>query len=320
MRTFEQFMEHCLHDPVRGYYSRNIGGIGARGDFTTAPQLSAAPAKAIAAWASRALRESGCRHLIEIGPGLGTLAKDVLRHLPLLPRLRTRLHLVESSPALSAHQKALLGENNVSHHTTVHQALAACSGTAVIYSNELVDAFPVRLFEKQEPGWQEIAVEESGGQLRETFLAPATLPPSSVFSQNLPSGQRVEVHESYRRWLESWLPLWHHGEMLTIDYGDTVDMLYHRRPRGSLRAYLLHQRLEGPAVYQNPGLQDLTADVNFTDLAEWAEPWLESEKALSFADFLRPFTSAADAQVIAAGSFFLALRQRPHNREPLPAD
>ncbi len=313
MRTFEQFMERCLHDPKIGYYSRNIIGIGARGDFTTAPQLSSAPAKAIAAWAARALRESDSRHLIEMGPGLGTLAKEVFRRLPLPTRLRTRLHLVESSPALSTHQKTLLGETKVFHHTTVHQALAACSGKAVIYSNELVDAFPVRLFEKGEAGWREIAVEKSGDLHREILLEPAALPPSSLFSQNFTDGQRVEVHDSYRRWLESWLPLWRQGEMLTVDYGDTVGTLYHRRPRGSLRAYLLHQRLEGPAIYQNPGRQDLTADVNFTDLMTWSEPWLESDIPMDFSQFLQPFASPGESRLLAATDFFKVLQQRPRN-------
>ncbi len=58
--------------------------------------------------------------------------------------------------------------------------------------------------------------------------------------------------------------------MLTIDYGGTTDEIYHRRPSGTLRAYRGQQRLTGGDVYELPGRQDITADVNFDDLQGWA--------------------------------------------------
>ena len=299
-------MARALHDPVRGYYARNIRSIGARGDFTTAPQLSEAPAKAIAAWIARALRETKTRHVIEIGPGLGTLSAQVIRHLPIAVRLRTRFHLVESSPTLAARQKELLG-TKVSHHPTILTALQACSGKAVIFSNELVDAFPARVFRKAAGAWREVALENAA----EILLPSALLPPSSVFTLDFPDGQTVEVHDSYRLWLESWLPSWKHGEMLTIDYGDSAEHLYTRRPRGSLRAYLLHQRLEGCAVFGNPGLQDITADVNFTDLSAWASPWIESRDLEQFSDFIRPFAGVHDAGFLESAAHFRTLIQKP---------
>lgn len=302
-------MERALHDPVHGYYSRNIRDIGARGDFTTAPQLSEAPGKAIAAWVARALRETGTRNVIEIGPGLGTLAKQVIRNLPLGLRLRARFHLVESSSHLMERQKALLGEK-VRHHTSIRGALEACSGKAVIYSNELVDAFPVRLFEKRDGSWLEIALDHSGDKPAEIFLPPTELPPSSIFQREFPEGQRVEIHDSCRLWLESWLPDWKKGAMLTIDYGDAADNLYRRRPKGTLRAYFLHQRSEGAEIYLNPGLRDITADVNFTDLVEWSRPWLESDALLSLSDLMRPFAGSADADMLRAGGYFTVLCQK----------
>jgi SAM-dependent MidA family methyltransferase len=316
--TFENFMARALHDPIRGYYARNIRSIGARGDFTTAPQLSETPAKAIAAWIAHALSETKTRNVIEVGPGLGTLSRQVIRSLPLHLRLRTRFHLVESSPALATHQKGLFG-GKVRHHTTVLDALKACSGEAVIFSNELVDAFPVRLFRKAENSWSEVALDHSKGYATETLLPPARLPPSSVFSGNFAMGQAVEVHDSYRRWLESWLPFWKQGKMLTIDYGDTAENLYLRRPHGTLRAYLLHQRLEGTAIYGNPGLQDITADVNFTDLAEWSSPWLDSSPAANFAEFLRPFAEPSEARFLECAEHFRTLIQEPRGSDPRQA-
>ena len=309
---FEEFMRRALYDPGRGYYARSITGVGRHGDFTTAPMLSAAPAKAIAAWAATALRATGCRDLLEIGPGEGTLAAAVMRHLPWHVRLRTRLHLVETSAPLMRLQHRLLGTRARWHASPV-AALAACAGKAVIFSNELVDAFPVRRFRKTPDGWRELAVSrDANGTILESLMSPAPLPQSSTFAADHPPGQTIEVHDAYHRWLTGWLPHWRAGSMLTIDYGATADTLYHRRPHGTVRAYLLQQRLEGPAIYQNPGRQDLTADVNFTDLIQWCEPWTGTPHLQSLAAFLRKAVDPADTALTdecGAGSTFLALEQ-----------
>lgn len=308
-------MSRCLHDPVNGYYARNIQAIGARGDFTTTPQCSQIPAKAIAAWASAAMRRHSTCNLIEIGPGTGALSESVLRKLPFFQRIKTRLHLVDSSPVLAAKQTLLL-KNKAVYHRTIHAALAACDGNAVIFSNELVDAFPVRIFQKHGDAWQELALDFSQGHPAEILLPCDPLPRSSIFSINFPSGQRIEVHDSYRTWLESWLPIWKRGEMLTIDYGETSQRIYHRRPNGSIRAYLLHQRIEGCGVYENPALQDLTADVNFTDLILWSDPWLETLRYENFADFLQPFSPSSENPFMNAASYFQTLCQSPRNPNP----
>ncbi|MEY3394592.1 MAG: hypothetical protein RL346_828 [Verrucomicrobiota bacterium] len=306
-------MQRCLHDPQRGYYAKQIRSIGSRGDFTTAPQLSEAPAKAIARWASRAMRQYRTRHLIEIGPGLGTLAKQILKHLPRTQRWITKLHLVDSSATLLSHQKKQLGRL-ASYHSSIHEALTCCDGNAIIYSNELVDAFPVRLFRKTLDRWMEVAVEHADKTTREILVQPENLPVSSIFSIQFPTDQRVEIHESYHTWLKSWLPMWKQGEMLTIDYGNTSDQMYLRRPNGSLRAYLLQQRIEGTGIYQNPGLQDITADVNFTDLVEWSEPWLHPHQLANLTEFLQPFLATEDQDFIRASGHFMFLLQSPHDR------
>ena len=303
--SFEQFMARALHDPQHGYYARRITAVGRRGDFTTAPMLSDAPACAIAAWACKALRETGCRHLIEIGPGEGTLAAAVRRHLPWHVRWKTRLHLVETSGPLVARQRELLGKR-ANWHSGMSDALTACGGRAVIFSNELVDAFPVRRFQKTSAGWQELAVcFDPQRRAHESLLPPAPLPDSSGFLASHPIGQWIEVHDSYHRYLAAWLPSWKSGRLLTIDYGATAANLYHRRPAGSIRGYLFQQRLEGPAIYENPGRQDLTADVNFTDLQNWSQPWVSEQNLMSFAEFLH-----GPADDPGVGGAFLVLDQK----------
>lgn len=313
--TFEHFMQRALHDPTRGYYARRITGVGRHGDFTTAPMLSGALAMAIATWAVKAMRQSDCRDLIEMGPGQGTLAAAVMRALPWHIRRRTRLHLVETSAPLAQLQKNALGRR-AHWHESPPAALAACAGRAVIFSNEFADAFPVRRFQLTPEGWRELAVSlEPNRPPHEFLLGPAPLPPSSGFSVPHPPGQWIEVHAAYHRWLAHWLPDWRAGRLLTIDYGAPADALYVRRLRGTLRAYLMHQRLDGLAIYQNPGRQDLTADVNFTDLIAWAEPWTGPSHLQTLAEFLResadltnPYDRAL-TEAHGAGGAFLVLDQ-----------
>ncbi len=307
-------MDHALHDPETGYYARRITGVGRGGDFTTAPTLSAVTGKAVAAWAAAAMKECGTFNLVEIGPGEGKLAAAVLEHLPWFTRLRTKLHLVETSQPLAEIQRKLLGSRAIWHRTPAG-ALRACGGKAIIFSNELVDAFPVRCFRKTESGWRELAVR-LGSPAEEVLLNVDPLPLSSSFAVPHRIGQRIEVHESYHQWLADWIPQWKTGRMLTIDYGAEAGTLYHRRPGGSVRAYLLQQRLEGMAIYGNPGRQDLTADVNFTDLLDWSREWAGESTLRPFGEFLRPFldpANPADAYLAdgnGPGGAFLVLDQK----------
>lgn len=307
----DRLMATALHDPERGYYARRIRGIGNRGDFTTTPMLSPALGRAIASWAREAMRKSGCRDLIELGPGEGALASSVLAALPWWTRRRLRLHLIESSAPLRDKQRTLLGKR-ATWHDSIEGALDACGGRACIYSNEFVDAFPVRVFRREPDGWSELHLAP-GNPPREVWQNAVELPDSSVFELNHPSGQIVEVHESFHTWWRTWLPDWKAGRMLTIDYGSEAPDLYVRRPRGSLRAYLFHQRIEGPAVFAHPGRQDITADVNFTDLARWAAPYSEPGTTRTQRDLLLPHASPEDPMLDpgGAGGAFLAIEHRP---------
>jgi len=319
--TFEAFMRAALYDPKRGYYARNIRSVGGRrADFTTVPMhFGDTLARAVARWAVQAMLQNGCRNLIEIGPGEGRLMRDVLRHLPWTLRHRTRVHLVETSSILEERQRATLGRR-ASWHRTPQDALRNSHGRAVIFSNELVDSFPVRIFQKSAQGWCELGVEMDGtGRVtREYLLDVAGLPDSSILEIPHADGQRIEIHDAYHTWLAGWLPQWKAGEMLTIDYGDAAANLYHRRPHGTVRGYLLHQRVVGSDIYQNIGIQDLTADVNFTDLARWASPWCVSDAPQTLAAFIRERAGDRAPRGLIedhpAGAAFQVLLQRLHIR------
>jgi SAM-dependent MidA family methyltransferase len=128
-----------------------------------------------------------------------------------------------------------------------------------------------------------------------------------VADEKWPENQRVEIHESYRHWLAENLTGWKSGAMLTIDYGDTCPQLYHRRPRGTLRAYAHHQRLEGAGAYGGFGQRDLTTDVNFSDLIRWSPAGTNDLMTLSA--FLAKYHRSVEGQLAEAGEAFQVLIQ-----------
>ena len=308
---FDRFMAAALHDPDQGYYARRIRGVGQRGDFTTTAALSPALGKAVAAWADQALRDEKCRDLIELGPGEGSLAHAVLRHLPWHRRLRIRLHLVETSHTLREQQRALLG-NRVDWHLSAEDALRACGGVACLYSNEFADAFPARRFRRTREHWDELHLLPD----REVWKPLEDQPDSTLFERAWPEHQIIEVHQSYQKWLGDTLPHWRRGRILTIDYGSPDTELYSRQPQGSFRAYFHHQRLTGPEAWARPGHQDLTADINFSDLIKWSQPETEPVSLSPQSEFLAPFidqNNPADHYATdpsGPGSAFLCLDQR----------
>ena len=284
MTRFDHFMQVALYHPERGYYTSRIKSVGTRGDFTTTPQLSDVLARAIA----DTFLQSGLRHLIEVGPGTGLLAQQVRKNLPFLAKRRTQQHLVEISPPLRALQQKK--NPKAHHHETIQGALASAKGKAFIYSNELVDAFPARIFRKEQSGWSELHLAGKQPSLQEEFLPTAELPNSLLFEKEHPLHQRIEVHESYHQWLQTWLPDLTQGQLLTIDYTAPDPRLL----SGTLRGYFLQDRLPGPNLYQNAGHIDLTTDVHFDDLEHWSQPLgLKTLTRTTQREFLKPFSKAS---------------------------
>ncbi len=298
---FERWMREALYHPQFGYYTAGIRGIGRRGDFTTWPLLHDNLSRAIARWALDH-KPPGRWHLIEIGAGTGELAAAVLRAIGWWNR--PRFHIVEISPALRTEQQKRLGRK-VIWHNTVAEALAACGGDALIFSNELVDAFPCRIFQKKDAAWRELALRLDDGHVVEIWRESPP-PESTIRDHEWSEGQRIEVQESYRDWLNEWLSTWKTGAMLTIDYGDTCPALYYRRPHGTLRAYAHQQRLEGAEAYAGFGLRDLTVDVNFSDLQQWAG---QESAVLPLAEFLTLQHVKNISSLCHAGEAFKAMTQ-----------
>lgn len=281
--TFAAFMQRALFDPSSGYYSRQIKTVGARGDFSTSATVSPLLGRAIAAWLieqSRTMPE--VRTIIEVGGGDGSLMSAVRKHMGWWNRRRFQFCVVETSPVLEKQQRERLGDS-IRWFRDLKDVLNAVDGRAFIFHNELLDALPITLvqWDADSAAWREVwLVHHEDGSVAEELrpLAHDSTARASSFSvldhwtaTSPPRSkrQRCELHTGIAGWLADWCPLWKTGAMLAIDYGDTFPNVYFRRPHGTLRAYLLHQRLEGADVYANAGRQDITCDINFTDVQNW---------------------------------------------------
>jgi SAM-dependent MidA family methyltransferase len=292
---FDTFMATALHHPQDGYYTRNVRTMGSRGDFTTVPQLTPALGEAIGQWLQGEAERRGWKRfdVIECGPGSGALASAVMKSFGWLGRRKVDLHLVETSEPLRAEQQK---RGRGTWHSTIGEALTACEGHALVYHNEFFDAFPCRVFRKENDGWTELYLKVIEGKLQEVFLPPTRpVPASTVFAREWTAGQRVEVFESVRAWMRGMAASWTSGVMLVVDYGGTANKIYNRRPAGTLRAYRGQQRLTGDEVYEMLGRQDITADVNFDDLAIWAGELGWEADGIKSLGAIAPNTPGADA-------------------------
>ena len=299
LHRFREVIERALHDPGAGYYARTVRTIGRLGDFSTAATMGHSLSYACAGWLEAAMSGSGIKTAAEIGAGDGSLAEGILRDLGWRRRLGFDLRLVETSQGLEARQRDRLGRR-VRWHGSMGEMLSACGGRCHILANELVDAFPPTVLEWQDGKWNELALEISAdGRVRRILIpwaAPevtlSALDPVAWPGERPADGQRIEVLDAFARWWREWLPGWKCGSLLWIDYGDRFPALYHRRLRGTLRGYFRHQRVEGPDVFRRLGKQDITCDVNFTDLRAWGEAaGLETMADETLGDFLDRFSA-----------------------------
>ena len=287
----EDFIFTALHDENVGYYGSRIPTVGRSGDFSTFATANNDLAKGIA----NTISQSGLRDIIEVGAGSGALAKKILKSYSVGKRLRSglRYHIVDTSkPLIEVQQRNLRGTfpTPVKWHTSVADALKSIKRPAFIFGNEVIDAFApvVLMWRESRQCWAEICLQRNpeNGAIAEVARdvpdpealldCPATefsaLSPTSWQDGKPPYRQRIELHVTFRDWWNQWSAHCKKGsKVLWIDYGDTFPEIYDRAAEGTLRAYFRHERLTGSAVFTRLGQQDITCDVNFTDIRKWGE-------------------------------------------------
>ncbi len=268
---FARYMELCLYHPEQGYYSRAREQFGKTGDFFTSSDVHAVFGRLLARQVDemwRALDAPASLQIVELGPGRGLFAQDVLdwsaKKFPDFLRV-LRYVLIESSPALRARLEERfagpIAQGKVSIHSSIEDAPHA--ENVIIFANEFFDALPVEVVSEQ----GELRIGEKEGRFVERFV-PATAQEMDYLDRNgvhPDQGERVEtplISQEYMTRVAQAVP---RGFAIVIDYGYTRAEQLAGRHRDTVMTYRQHTASASP--YEAPGEQDITAHVNFSALA-----------------------------------------------------
>lgn len=263
--SFARFMELALYAPALGYYTAGAHKLGAAGDFTTAPELSHLYGQTLARQMAQIMAGSA-PFVLELGAGSGKLAWDMLAELDVMGCLPERYYILEVSADLRARQQARLQPRWQDRVVWLDALPDAFSGAIV--ANEVLDALPVHLVEWREEGVQERGVAWGGAAFvwQSRDIANTDLL-AAAHALNPPAPYLSEICLAARGLIHSLATRLQQGAMVWIDYGFGAREYYHpQRNSGTLMCHYRHYAHDDPFFL--PGLQDLTAHVNFTDIAE----------------------------------------------------
>ncbi len=267
---FDRFMELALYAPGLGYYVAGARKFGEAGDFITAPEISPLFARCLARQCRQLLEEMGGGDLLEVGAGSGVLAADLLLELEALQRLPGRYRILELSPDLQQRQREHLGRRAAHLIDRVQwlDAMPEPGFRGVVVANELLDAMPVSRFRVTASGVQEGFVRWSDGAFEACWDAPATpgLEAAVMALGPLAAGYESELNLRAGPWLHALAQRIERGVLLLIDYGYPAAEYYHpQRSMGTLMCHYRHRAHDAPLIL--PGLQDITAHVDFSSIA-----------------------------------------------------
>jgi len=278
---FDAYMRLALYAPGLGYYSAGATKLGGAGDFVTAPEVSSLFSRCLARQVAEVLEVTG-GDVLELGAGLGTMAADVMLELAALERLPERYFILEVSADLAARQRERIQQlpPELAQRVEWLERWPERPMSGVVLANEVLDAMPVSRFRLQGgAGAQRVTalgVASSGdGFAWREIDAPPELEHAvrgilEVLPAPLPDGYVSEIRLAFQPWVASLGALLEHGVALLVDYGLPRAQLYHpERSSGTLRCHFRHRAHDDPFV--NVGLQDITAWVDFTRVADAAD-------------------------------------------------
>ncbi|WP_447922428.1 class I SAM-dependent methyltransferase [Achromobacter aegrifaciens] len=275
--SFDHWMAQALYAPGLGYYAAgNVkladadGDVRApAGDFVTAPQLTPLFARTLARQAAQVLRQTQTDAVLEFGAGTGALAEGVLRELDAMGLDQTRYLILEVSADLRARQAERLAAfgDRVQWLDALPHAYAGC-----VLANEVLDAMPVSIFRWSDAGEvleRGVTVDASQAFVWEDRPAPPAL--AAAVAARMPAlpGYVSEINLQGEAWIAAMGGWLERGAALLVDYGFPRSEYYHpQRAGGTLMCHLRHHAHGDP--FTAPGLQDITAHVDFTAMADAA--------------------------------------------------
>ena len=285
--SFARYMELAMYTPGLGYYSGGAHKFGAAGDFITAPELTPLFAQTLAAQAAQVMAASA-PHIIEAGGGSGALATDLLLALEQRHALPESYAILELSGELRARQAETLQQraphllDRVRWLDTLPEKFSG-----FVVGNEVLDAMPVHLVHWHADVTLErgVALDKQGNfAWDERSLPPALQAPVAALPPQF--DYLSEINLAANAWIAAWADILECGALLLIDYGFPRHEYYHpQREQGTLMCHYRHHAHGDP--FWLPGLNDITAHVDFTAIAEAGfEAGLDVAGYLSQAGFL----------------------------------
>jgi SAM-dependent MidA family methyltransferase len=275
---FERYMDIVLYAPALGYYSAGARKLGRGGDFATAPEISRLFGACVAQQCAEVLCETAQGSILEIGAGSGRLAVDVLSRLEVLGQLPTRYRILEVSADLRERQRRAIADQipHLQERIEWLEAPPNVEFDGVILANEVLDALPVARFRWHPTHCEELGVVFENGRFAWS-PRPASATTAAVCDALAAAGggwedgyeseycPRLEVWARHvTRALRTGLALW-------LDYGlPRAQYYFPQRRDGTLLCHFRQRAHDDPFLY--PGLQDITAWVDFTLLAETCGP------------------------------------------------
>ena len=271
---FDRFMELALYAPGLGYYSAGARRFGPGGDFVTAPELSPLFGACVATQAAELLAALGGGDVLELGAGRGTLAADLLAGLRDAGRLPGRYLILELSGALRQEQRATLARRvpELLDRVAWLDRLPQRGVRGLVFGNEVADALPVSRFRVTAGGVEEAHVAAAGDGFAWLWRpAGAALGAAVAALQDevgaLPAGYTSELCLRLAPWVAGLAGALEAGALLLVDYGYPRREYYHpQRIDGTLQCHYRQRAHADPL--RLAGLQDITAHVDFTALAE----------------------------------------------------
>jgi SAM-dependent MidA family methyltransferase len=306
---FDDYLRIVLYGPGLGYYSAGSVKFGAEGDFVTAPEISVLFSRCLARQCAEVLVATGGGSVLELGAGTGRMAAEVLSTLDAMGQLPERYYILEVSAQLRSRQFATLAAlpGPLAARVEWLETLPDIPLAGVVLANEVADALPFRRFAIHSGALFERGVARSadGALVQADRAAPEALVRElGRLSPQWPPEYESELCPLQGPWIAALAATLSRGAVFIVDYGLARRDYYDpRRDHGTLRCHFRHRAHEDPLRY--PGLQDISAWVDFTRLAESAvDAQLEVAGYCTQAAFL--LGSGIEAMLAAPAS---ALRQ-----------